>query len=188
MSSALQKTYNEIIRSELMSEFGYKNVHQIPKVEKVIINVGIGTYVAKVNSDYSLVEETVASISGQKPCLKKAKLSVSNFNKLREGQPNGLMVTLRGERMYYFLEKLINFTLPRVRDFKGIKPSTMDRQGNVNIGVTDHTIFPEIVVNDAVKPHGIQITIVTSSTTQKEGYTLLKKMKFPFRAAPKLEQ
>ncbi len=179
--SRLKKLYESKIKSELKKELGLKNVFQVPHFEKVIVNVGIGTYVARVNSDYSFVEESLTKMCGQKPVLRKARIAVSNFNKLRIGQPNGLVVTLRGERMYDFLDKLVNITLPRTRDFQGVSLTSFDRNGNYTIGITDHTIFPEVVVNDIVKPHGLQITIVTSAKTDKNAKLLLDKIGFPFK-------
>lgn len=178
---SLLKTYKEKIRPELKKELHVKNDFQVPAIKKIVVNVGIGTYVAKVNSDFSPVEETILNITGQKPVVRKSRKSVSNFNKLREGQPNGLVVTLRRQKMFDFLEKLITITFPRIRDFKGISDKIFDGNGNINIGIVDHTVFPEVNVQDAVKPHGIQITIVTNTSKDSEARALLDKVGFPFR-------
>jgi len=179
--SKLKIRYNSTIRGELKKELDKKNISQVPGLEKVIINTGIGTYVAKVSSDFSLITDTLTQIAGQAPVVINAKVSVSNFNKLKVGQPNGLMVTLRREKMYDFIDKFINIALPRSRDFQGLSNKSFDGKGNYSVGLTDHTIFPEIEVADAVKPYGMQITIVTSATSDEEGKILLSKLGFPFK-------
>lgn len=166
---------------ELMKELDSKNVFQTPRLEKIVVNVGIGTYVSKVNKDYSVIEETLNLITGQKPALQKAKIAVSNFNKLRIGDPSGLKVTLRKDRMYCFLEKLIHINLPRIRDFQGVSAKGFDGQGNYNLGIKDHTMFAEVNVDDAIRPHGVQITIVTSTDNDEHAKKLLEKLKFPFQ-------
>src|SRR3972149_7918880 len=123
---------------ELQKELSLKNIFEVPRFKKIIVNVGIGTYVATVNKDYSVIEETLKDITGMKPALRRAKTSISNFNKLREGEPNGLLVTLRGEKMYDFLNKLINITLPRIRDFRGVSEKSFDGNGNYSVGIKDH--------------------------------------------------
>lgn len=175
----LSEKYNKEVRKELMRELGIKNVNAVPKIKKVSINVGIGTYLAG-GKDYSQVMENVGLIAGQKPVVKKSKKAISNF-KLRAGMPVGISVTLRGGRMDDFLTKLVNVVLPRVRDFRGISAKCFDRQGNYSIGVKEHTVFPEINADDISKLHGIQINIETSANNPYEGYLLLKKFGFPFK-------
>ncbi len=152
---------------------------EIPKLEKVVLNMGIGTYIRSGNKDYSILEEHLALISGQKPVVKYAKKAISNF-KLRAGMPVGLMVTLRGDNMYNFLDKLVNIVLPRVRDFRGISKNSFDQEGNYNFGIREHTIFPEVPQDDVVKNHGIQITIKTNTKDKEHGRELLTLMGFPF--------
>ena len=178
--SRLKDLCNKTVYPDLKKELKLKNMAEVPCLEKIVVNIGIGTYVARVNKDYSLVEETLIAITGQKPVLRRAKIAVSNFNKLREGEPNGLVVTLRGEKMYDFLDKLINVTLPRIRDFRGVSPKSFDGSGNYNLGIKDHTVFSEVNVDDAVKPHGMQITIVTKGNSDENAKQLLDKLKFPF--------
>lgn len=165
---------------ELMKELGIDNTFESPKFEKIVINIGIGTYVSKINKDFSAVEETLNLITGQKPALQKSKIAVSNFNKLRAGDPSGLKVTLRKDKMYCFLEKLIHVNLPRIRDFRGVSAKAFDGNGNYNLGINDHTMFVEVNVGDAVKPHGMQITIVTTTKSDAHAKALLQKLKFPF--------
>jgi large subunit ribosomal protein L5 len=141
--------------------------------------MGIGSLVTGGQKDFSLLEKHLALITGQKPVVSKAKNSISNF-KLREGQAVGLSTTLRGDQMYDFLEKLINIVLPRVRDFQGLKAKSMDKDGNLNIGLKEQTLFPEIVQDDIVKTHGIQITIVTKSTESGDSLLLLQQLGIPF--------
>lgn len=171
---SLKKDYKDRIAGELQKELDIKNVHAIPKIEKVVVNMGIGSHVTSGNKDYSSIEEDLMNITGQKPKLRKSRMAVSNF-KLREDMPVGLMVTLRGERMYEFLDELINVVLPRIRDFQGIKSKSFDPDGNYNLGIKEHTIFPEVKQDDVVKPHGLQITVKTTANTADEGRLLLSK-------------
>lgn len=156
-----------------------KNVNALPRLEKVVVNMGIGSLVTGGQKDFSLLEKHLSLITGQKPVVSKAKHSISNF-KLREGQAVGLSTTLRGDRMYDFLEKMIHLVLPRVRDFQGLRAKSMDRDGNLNIGLKEQTLFPEIVQDDIVKTHGIQITIVTKSTASSDALLLLQQLGIPF--------
>ncbi len=151
-----------------------------PKVEKVTINVGIGTYVKSHNKDFSNIVDNIMAISGQKPIVTKAKKSVSNF-KLREKDPTGIKVTLRGKMMNDFVTKLVNVVFPRVRDFRGLSPKAFDGNGNYSIGFKEHTVFPEISPDDVIKMHGLQVNIITTANTDEEGLTLLKDMGFPFK-------
>ena len=156
-----------------------KNVNALPRLEKVVVNMGIGSLVTGGQKDFSLLEKHLSLITGQKAVVSKAKHSISNF-KLREGQVVGLSTTLRGDRMYDFLEKFIHLVLPRVRDFQGLRAKSMDRDGNLNIGLKEQTLFPEIVQDDIVKTHGIQITIVTKSTASSDALLLLQQLGIPF--------
>lgn len=175
---SLHKHYTSTVLPLLKKELK-KNVMALPRIEKVVVNMGIGSLVTGGQKDYSLFEKHLTLITGQKPVLSRSRNSISNF-KLREGQPVGLTVTLRGKRMYDFLEKFINVVLPRVRDFQGLKPKSVDRDGNFNFGLKEQTLFPEIVQDDIVKTHGIQITVVTRTTSSEDSLLLLQNIGFPF--------
>jgi large subunit ribosomal protein L5 len=173
----LKKLYDERISSELAKEFGLRNCHQIPKLEKIVINSAISS-----DADKTLVQETqkeISLIAGQKSVLTKSKKSISNF-KLRKGMTVGAMVTLRANNMYEFLLKLIFVTLPKVRDFRGIS-NKMDGHGNYSIGINDHTIFPEVNIDRERKLVGMNITFVTTTNNDKQGHALLSKFGMPFR-------
>lgn len=176
---ALAEIFKKEIVPKLKQELGKKNILATPVLSKIVINVGIGTYV-KTNRDFSWIEEDIKMLSGQKPVVKLAKKSVSNF-KLREGQPNGLTVVLRGKRMYDFLERLISVTLPRVHDFKGLSPRAFDGNGNYTLGLKDHMVFPEVKLNELNRIFGLEITIVTTATNNDDGRALLNSLGFPFR-------
>lgn len=178
MQINLYQQYKKEIVPKLMTDLGYKNVNQVPKIAKVVINAGIGRFV-KEASYIENVENTLAKITGQKPVRTKAKKAISNF-KIREGMDIGVMVTLRGPRMYQFLEKLLNVTFPRMRDFRGITSKAFDRQGNYTIGLKENTAFPEVRQTEIDKMHGLQIIINTTAKNQKEGLALLFAMGFPF--------
>lgn len=174
----LKKTFSEEIVPALMKRFGYKNVMQVPKLKKIALNIGVGEAV----QDSKLLEKAVDDltlISGQKPAITKAKRSISNF-KLREGMKIGCRVTLRGERMYEFLDRFINFATPRIRDFRGL-PDKLDGRGNFSIGIREQIIFPEINVDKMDKIRGLDITFVTSAKTDEEAYELLKSFGMPFK-------
>jgi large subunit ribosomal protein L5 len=173
-----EKYKNEII-GKLTKDFGYKNIHSIPKLLKVSLNVGFGRQ-AKEKTYVDAVEKGLTKISGQKPVMAKAKKSVSAF-KIRQGMVIGSFVTLRGQRMYDFMEKLINITLPRVRDFRGISDSSIDRSGNITIGFKDHSAFPEISTEELDNTIGLEVTIATSAKTKDEGMALLKYLGVPFK-------
>ncbi len=180
MNSQLYEQYQKEIAPKLQKEFGMTNVMQVPKIEKVVVNIGMGSYLQRLGTkDYSHVEEAMTAITGQKPVVRKARLSVSNF-KLREGMPVGLVATLRGDNAYYFLDKVINIVYPRVRGFRGVKRSIFDKDGNCSFGFTEHTVFPEISVDDARKVHGVQVTVVTNTKDKKYTERLLEEMGFPF--------
>lgn len=173
----LQKHYSEKVVPELMKKFGYKNPHQVPAIKKIVINSGFAATADKNHVQY--VADEIGKISGQRPVTTKAKLSISNF-KLREGQPIGAKVTLRGAAMYDFLVRLINIALPCIRDFRGV-PTRFDGQGNYTLGVSDHTIFPEVSAEGNTAQIGMDISINTSALTDEEGRELLKLFGMPFR-------
>ena len=164
--------------AKLKEKFQYKNDHQIPKLEKIMISIGVG----KASDDKNLLAQMTKSleiICGQKPVAKKAKKSIANF-KVREGATVGLMVTLRGRRMHDFLTKLVNITLPRVRDFRGIDAKSFDGRGNITIGIKEHTVFPEIRIDQIENIHGLEITIVTTAKSDEEAKEFLRGFNFPF--------
>jgi len=173
--------YKEVIVPNLKKELNIKNSLAIPKLLKISINTGIGTYTKKEgNKDFSHIEKSIALISGQKPVLRTAKKAVSNF-KTRIGDPVGITVTIRGKRMYSFLDKLINIVFPRVRDFRGVSDKSFDGNGNFSIGFKEHVAFPEISPDEVMNLHGLQINIVTSAKDDETGYKLLKEFGFPFK-------
>lgn len=175
----LQEKYQTSVRTELANKFGYKSSMQIPRLEKIVINMGCGDAVANAKVLDDAVEE-LTLIAGQKPIITKAKKSIANF-KLREGMPIGCKVTLRGERMYEFLDKLVSIALPRVRDFHGINGNAFDGRGNYTLGVKEQLIFPEINFDKVKKVRGMDIVIVTTANTDEEGRTLLQLMGMPFK-------
>ncbi len=170
--------FNECVPA-LKEEFGYKNAMQIPQVKKIVLNMGLGEAVQNPKIVEGAAEE-LALIAGQKAIITKAKKSIATF-KLREGMPIGCCVTLRGDKMYDFLSKLVNIALPRVRDFRGLSPKGFDRRGNYSMGVQEQIIFPEIDYDKIDKIKGLNITIVTSAKTDKEGLSLLKMLGMPFK-------
>ena len=177
--SRLRERYEKDVAPALKKEFGYGNVMAIPRVQKVVVNMGLGeaTQNAKI-VDTGLDE--VARVTGQKPVVTRAKKSIAQF-KVRKGMPIGAMVTLRGERMWEFLDRLIAVALPRVRDFRGVQPRSFDGRGNYTMGITEQIIFPEIDYDRVEKIRGMDITIVTSARTDEEGRELLRLMNMPFR-------
>jgi large subunit ribosomal protein L5 len=174
---ALKQYYNDTVVAELKKKFGYDNVHVIPRVEKIVLNSGFNATADKAHVAY--VNEEMKKLAGQRPVTTRAKLSISNF-KLREGQPIGVKVTLRGAAMYDFLMRLINIALPCIRDFRGV-PTKLDGNGNYTLGITDHTIFPEISVESAGANLGLDVCIVTSAQSDDEGRELLRLLGMPFR-------
>lgn len=164
----------------LMREFGYGNVMQVPRLEKIVLNVGLGEASENIKVLDRAVEE-VASISGQRPVVTRAKKAISNF-KIREGMPVGCSVTLRGGRMYEFLDRLVNFALPRVRDFRGVPDRAFDGRGNYSLGIREHTIFSEIDLDKVEKIIGLTVCIVTTAATDAEGKALLRALGMPFRS------
>lgn len=179
MNSPLYHMYKQTVVPALKSEGGYKNVMQVPKIKKVVLNVGYGRH-AKDKQYIERVEKTLTLVTGQKPVRNKATKSISNF-KIRQGMEIGSSVTLRGDRMYNFLYRLINLTFPRVRDFRGLSPKSFDKQGNYALGLKEQLAFPEISGEAADAIHGLQIIVSTSAKTQKEGFALLEKIGFPFK-------
>lgn len=179
MTARLKETYTKEIVPSLQNKFGYKSVMQVPKVEKIVINMGVGEAVQNSKVLDNAVEDLTA-IAGQKPVITRAKKSIAGF-KLREGMPIGAKVTLRGERMYHFLDKLINISLPRVRDFRGISPKAFDGRGNYTLGVKEQLIFPEISYDKIDKVRGMDVVIVTTANTDEEAFALLSEMGMPFR-------
>ena len=176
----LRTQFQEEIAPKLQKELGMKNVNQVPKVRKITLNVGIGSIIQSKGKDFSNIIENITKVAGQKPIVTKAKKAISNF-KLREDNPVGVTVTLRGKRMYDFLGKLINVTLPRVRDFRRLSPKAFDGNGNYSLGFKEHIVFPEIDADDVLHLHGVQITINTSAKSDEEGRALLKAFNFPFK-------
>ena len=174
----LQERYKNEISKNLMEKFGYKSVMQLPKMEKIVINIGVGD--ATTNSKYldEAVEELTA-IAGQAPLVTKAKKSIAGF-KIREGQPIGCKVTLRGEKMYEFLDKLVSISLPRVRDFRGVPKNSFDGRGNYTLGIKEQLIFPEIDFDKVNKTRGMDIVLVTTAKTDEEGRALLTELGMPF--------
>lgn len=180
MATRLQDKYTSEAVKGLMEKFNYKNVNEIPKLEKVVLNIGCGE--ATTNS--KAIESAVADmtmIAGQKPVITKAKKSIAAF-KLREGMPIGVKVTLRGSRMYEFLDKFMNIALPRVRDFRGVNPKSFDGRGNYSIGLKEQLIFPEIDYDKVDKVRGMDVIIVTTAKTDEEGRELLRLLGMPFGA------
>ncbi|MBY5923607.1 50S ribosomal protein L5 [Ferrimonas balearica] len=175
----LHDYYKETVVKELMQQFGYKSIMQVPRIEKITLNMGVGEAVA----DKKVLENAVAdmtAISGQKPLVTKARKSVAGF-KIREGYPIGCKVTLRGERMWEFFERLVSIAVPRIRDFRGLNPKAFDGRGNYSMGVREQIIFPEIDYDKIDKLRGMDITITTSAGSDEEGRALLAAFNFPFR-------
>lgn len=175
----LTEKYSKEIAPALMKKFDYTSIMQVPKVEKIVVNIGLGEAIANPKVIEEATKE-LAQITGQQPVVTKAKKSIANF-KLREGMPIGCKVTLRGEKMYEFLDKLISITLPRVRDFRGVNSTAFDGRGNFTLGVKEQIIFPEINYDKVNKLRGMDIVIVTTANTNEEGQALLKEMGMPFK-------
>ncbi len=180
MKTAYMDFYENEIRPALVRKFKYKNVMQVPKLEKIVINMGLGEAIQNIKVLDTAANE-IMLISGQKPVITKAKKSIASF-KLRTGMPIGCVVTLRRERMYEFFQKLVTIVLPRVRDFKGISSKSFDGRGNYTIGLREQIIFPEIEYDKVDKVRGMNITIGTSAKSDEEAYELLRLMGMPFRA------
>ncbi len=175
----LKRKYKEEIIPSLMKKFGYKNVMQVPRLQKIVVNMGVGEAVENIKALERAMED-LALITGQKPSVRRAKRSEAGF-KLRKGMPIGAKVTLRGDRMFDFLDRLISIALPRVRDFKGLSTKSFDGRGNYNFGLEEQVVFPEIDYDKIDKIRGMNITIVTTAKTDEEAKALLEAFGFPFR-------
>jgi large subunit ribosomal protein L5 len=178
MENEFYKDYKERVMPALQQQHGYKNVHQVPKVEKVVINTSVGSQ-SEVKQALDDAKTELALITGQRAAETRSKKSISNF-KLRKDQPIGAKVTLRGERMYEFLERLIKAALPRIRDFRGVSPRGFDGHGNYTLGVSDQSIFPEVELDKIKRNIGFDVTIVTTARTNAEAKSLLSEMGMPF--------
>jgi large subunit ribosomal protein L5 len=181
MSARLKEKYQKEVIPALQKEFGYKNVMAVPKVEKVVVNMGLG----EATSNAKIIDtgaDELARITGQKPVTRRAKKSIAAF-KVRKGMPIATMVTLRGERMWEFLDRLMNIALPRVRDFKGVSPRGFDGRGNYTLGLRDQLLFPEIDYMKVDKARGMNVSVVTSAKTDEEARKLLQFIGMPFRAS-----
>lgn len=186
MTDDLKKEYYKEVVSKMMEEFGYKNPLTVPKISKVIVNTGFGRLVSGKPSNeqkkiYEAVLNDLALIIGQKPVLTKARKSISGF-KVRKGMPLGAKITLRGKKMYDFLERLIHVALPRTRDFRGINRDSFDKEGNMTIGIKEHIAFPEVSPEEVKKIFSFEITVVTTAKNKEEGIKLLKLLGFPIRS------
>jgi large subunit ribosomal protein L5 len=179
MAQNFKKKYQEQLVPKLQEQFGYANIHQVPKVTKITLNRGLGEASTNTKALESSVAE-IAKITGQKPVITRAKRAIAGF-KLRQGMPVGVMVTLRGDRMYAFLDRFINLALPRIRDFRGISPNSFDGRGNYSVGIREQLIFPEIEYDQIDQIRGMDISIITSANNDEEGRALLKAMGMPFR-------
>ena len=179
MATRLKSLYQQTIAPKLIEQFQYKNVQEVPKVIKVTINRGLGEAAQNAKSLEASLKE-VAVITGQKPVVTRAKKAIAGF-KIRQGMPVGLMVTLRGDRMYDFLDRLIGLSLPRIRDFRGISPKSFDGRGNYTLGVREQLIFPEVEYDSIDQIRGLDISIITTAKTDEEGRALLKEIGMPFR-------
>ena len=177
--SRLMEIYEQDLRPALTKEFDYRSPMEVPRLDKIVLNMGLGEAIQNIKVLDAAMEE-LALIAGQRPVVTRARKSIASF-KLREGMPIGCMVTLRRGRMYDFFDKLVNVTLPRVRDFRGLSDKSFDGRGNYTLGIKEHIIFPEIDYDKIDKIKGLNITIVTTARTDEEGKTLLKMMGMPFR-------
>jgi len=181
--SRLLRHFVDHVRPALTKQFGFKNPHQVPRIEKVVVNVGVGEAPKDQKLLDSVVEE-LALITGQRPVVNRARKSISNFS-LREGMPVGVSVTLRRQRMYAFLDRLVTSAIPRVRDFRGLSTRSFDGRGNYTLGIKEQIIFPEINYDRVQKVHGLDVTVVTSTDKDDEAFALLREMGFPFRGEEK---
>jgi large subunit ribosomal protein L5 len=177
MKARLYEKYMKEVRPALKEKRGYKNLHQIPQIEKIVVNMGVSASLEKSAIDDAAKD--LAAITGRKPAISKSRKSIANF-KLREGQPIGCHVTLRRDVMYEFFDRLVATTLPRIRDFRGISPRHFDGRGNYSLGIGEQSVFPEIELEKVKRTQGMDVTIVTSAQTDEEAYDLLKFMGFPF--------
>jgi large subunit ribosomal protein L5 len=181
MSAFLKERYDTSVRDELRKQFSYGNVMQIPKVEKIVLNIGMGEAIGNAKAMDAAAGD-LAKITGQRPIVTKSKKAISNF-RLRIGMPIGLKVTLRGERMWHFLEKLVTVALPRIRDFQGVPDKSFDGRGNYSLGLKEQLVFPEIEYDKIDRLRGMEITICTTARTDEEARALLRGLGMPFRTA-----
>jgi large subunit ribosomal protein L5 len=181
IASALKERYDTAVKDELRKQFNYSNVMQIPRVEKVVINIGMGEAIGNAKAMDAAAND-LAAITGQRPVRTRSRKAISNF-RLRVGMPIGLKVTLRGERMWHFLEKLMTVALPRIRDFQGIPDRSFDGRGNFSLGLKEQLVFPEIDYDKIDRLRGMEITIVTTAKTDEEARALLRALGMPFRRA-----
>ncbi|MBV5260931.1 50S ribosomal protein L5 [Synechococcus moorigangaii CMS01] len=179
MSQRLKTLYQDTIVPKLTEQFGYSNVHEVPKLVKISVNRGLGEASTNAKAMESSIRE-LSTITGQRPVITRAKKAIAGF-KIREGMPVGVMVTLRSEKMYSFLDRLISLALPRIRDFRGISPKSFDGRGNYSLGIREQLIFPEIDYDSIDQIRGMDISIITTARTDEEGRALLKEMGMPFR-------
>ncbi|WAL61087.1 50S ribosomal protein L5 [Thermocoleostomius sinensis] len=179
MATRLKTQYQETIVPKLMEQFQYTNIHQVPKVVKVTVNRGLGEAAQNAKAMESSLSE-IAIITGQKPVVTRAKKAIAGF-KIRKGMPVGIMVTLRSDRMYAFLDRLMNLALPRIRDFRGVSPKSFDGRGNYTLGIREQLIFPEVDYDSIDQIRGMDISIITTANTDEEGRALLKELGMPFR-------
>jgi large subunit ribosomal protein L5 len=179
--SRLKEKYQKEVLPTLSAEFGYKNVMQVPRLEKIVINIGLGEAIQNPRA-LEAAERDLAAITGQHPVITRAKRSISQF-KVREGMAIGMMVTLRGNRMYDFFDKLVNITLPRIRDFQGVPRNSFDGRGNFTLGMKEQVVFPEIEYDKVDKSRGLEISVVTTARTNEEGRRFLQLLGMPFQEA-----
>jgi large subunit ribosomal protein L5 len=179
MAARMKEKYQRDVIPALTKEFNFRNPMEVPKIEKIVLNIGMGEALQNAKSMDAAVSDLTA-IAGQKPVITRARKSIANF-KLRQGQAIGAMVTLRGDRMYEFLDRLISVALPRIRDFRGVSRRSFDGRGNYSIGLREQIVFPEVDYDQVDKLRGLEVAIVTSARTDNEGYALLKQMGMPFR-------
>jgi large subunit ribosomal protein L5 len=183
VASAMKERYDSALRDELRKQFGFKNVMQIPRLEKIVLNIGMGEAIGNGKAMDAAASD-LAQITGQRPVVTKSRRAISNF-KLRVGMPIGLKVTLRGERMWHFYEKLVTVALPRIRDFQGIPDRSFDGRGNFSLGLKEQLVFPEIDYDKIDRLRGMEITIVTTAKTDEEARALLRGLGMPFKAPTK---
>ncbi|TME97921.1 MAG: 50S ribosomal protein L5 [Chloroflexi bacterium] len=179
MKAGLKERYDKTLKDELRKQFSYPNIMQVPRVEKVILNIGMGEAIGNAKAMDAAAQD-LATITGQRPIVTKSRRAISNF-RLRVGMPIGLKVTLRGERMWHFLEKLVTVALPRIRDFQGVPDRSFDGRGNFSLGLKEQLVFPEIDYDKIDRLRGLEVTIVTTARTDEEGRALLRGLGMPFR-------
>lgn len=179
--SNLREIYRNKLSKELMSELGLKNVHEVPTLDKIVVNSGIGKEYSKNSGIVEEMIELLEKITGQKPTVRKSKYSISNFGLLKKGMPNGVMVTLRGELMWDFLYKLIHVAIPKIKDFRGLSTNSFDHAGNYTLGIAEHTIFPEIDTSTLQKIRPLSVAIVINSKSKQHSMAFLRKIGFPLK-------